>query len=149
MQLVVGLQSGDRLGGYRIERLIGRGWMGAVYLAEHLHLERKVALKVLPADLAADPIFRERFIRESRLAASIEHPAIVPIFDADERQGILYIAMRYIDGGDLKRLLAEVGPLSRERTLRLLEPVASGLDAAHAQGLVHRDVKPANILIEQ
>jgi serine/threonine protein kinase len=100
-------------------------------------------------ELALDPDFRDRFIRESQLAASLEHPAIVPIYDADDRDGTLFIAMRYVEGRDLKRLLSAEGPLSGEATLKILEPVAGGLAAAHSAGLVHRDVKPANILIEE
>jgi len=144
-----GLDVGDTLGTYRVEALIGRGGMGTVFLAEHLQLGRKVALKVLPPNLAEDPAFRERFIRESQLAASLDHPSIIPIYDADEREGILYIAMRYVEGTDLRRLLKAEAPLAPQQALRLLEPVSAGLDAAHAKGLVHRDVKPANILIEQ
>jgi len=138
---------GSTLGGYRIDSMIGRGGMSVVYLAEHLRLNRMVALKLLAPDLAEDERFRERFVRESRMAASLEHPNIIPIHDADEVDGHLYIAMRYVEGTDLKRLLAAEGRLSPERTIAVLSQVASALDAAHARGLVHRDVKPGNILI--
>ncbi len=138
---------GTTLAGYRIESLIGRGGMGTVYLAEHLGLQRKVALKVMSADLAGDARFRERFVRESRLAASIEDPNIVPIHEAGESDGVLFIAMRYVRGTDLERLLQDHGPLGPDRTVAILSQVASALDAAHEEGLIHRDIKPANILL--
>ena len=140
-------RTGSELAGYRIERLIARGGMAAVYLAEHLRLRRKVALKLLAPELAADERFRERFLRESQLAASLDHPNVVPIYDADEADGVLYIAMRYVEGSDLRALLREEAPLEPLRALRLLTQAAAGLDAAHRRGLVHRDVKPGNILL--
>jgi tRNA A-37 threonylcarbamoyl transferase component Bud32 len=133
--------------GYHIEALIGRGGMGAVYRARQVRLGRNVALKVLIPDLAEDATFRERFIRESQMAAGFEHPNVIPIYDADEEDGVLYIAMRYVEGSDLKSVLERKGALSPERTLSIIEQTASALDAAHTRGLVHRDVKPANILI--
>ena len=142
------LAAGTELGAYRIEVLIGRGGMGVVYRAHDLALERNVALKLLAPELAEDVRFRERFHRESRLAASLDHPGIIPIYDAGEAGGRLYIAMRLVDGTDLKRLLAEEKTLEPERALRLLEQVADALDAAHERGLVHRDVKPSNVLID-
>jgi YVTN family beta-propeller protein len=138
---------GTELAGYRIEELIGRGGMGAVYLAEDVRLGRKVALKLLSPELAEDERFRERFVRESRMAAGLEHPNIVPIYEAGEADGVLFIAMRYIGGTDLKALIRSEGALESARTLSLLGQVADALDAAHARGLVHRDVKPANVLI--
>ena len=138
---------GTELAGYRIESLIGRGGMSVVYLAEHLGLGRKVALKILSVDLAGDPKFRERFVRESRIAAGMEHPNIIPVYEAGEAQGVLYIAMRLVRGTDLRAFLDDEGTPSVQRTLDLLGQVAGALDAAHAEGLVHRDVKPANILI--
>jgi serine/threonine-protein kinase len=138
---------GTELAGYRIESMIGRGGMGVVYLAEHLRLKRKVALKVLAPELATDQLFRDRFVQESELAASLEHPNIVPIYDAGEADGLLYIAMRFVDGRDLKTLLRQEGPLDPARAAAVIGQVASALDAAHARGLVHRDVKPANILM--
>jgi serine/threonine-protein kinase len=138
---------GSELAGYRIEQLIARGGMAAVYLAEHLRLRRKVALKLLAPELAADERFQERFLRESQLAASLDHPNIVPIHDADEAEGVLYIAMRYVEGGDLRDLLQREGPLDPGRAVRLLSQAAAGLDAAHRRGLVHRDVKPGNLLL--
>lgn len=137
------------LGGYRIVRELGRGGMGSVYEAEHLRLGRKAALKVLDPQLASDESFRERFIQESRLIAAIEHPNIIQIYDAAEADGVLYIAMRYVDGYDLQALIDRDGPLQPERALTILEQAAAALDAAHARDLVHRDVKPANILIDE
>jgi hypothetical protein len=122
--------------------------MGAVYSAEHVHLQRKVALKVLHTGLADDPDFRERFIRESQLAASIDHPNVIPVYDANDVDGVLYIAMRYVEGSDLKSVLSSEGRLEPERALGVFEQIAAGLDAAHSRGLVHRDVKPANVLVE-
>jgi YVTN family beta-propeller protein len=138
---------GSEIAGYRIESVLGRGGMGVVYVARHLRLDRTVALKVVSPDLAEDPKFRDRFVRESRLAASLEHPNIVPIYDAGEAEGTLYLAMRLIQGTDLKSLIAEDGGLDPGRTVRLLEQAAGALDTAHQAGLVHRDVKPGNVLI--
>src|SRR5204862_6119103 len=130
--------------GYRIESLLGRGGMGVVYRAHDLALDRKVALKLLAPELAADVRFRERFLRESRLAASLDHQAIIPIYDAGEVAGQLYIAMRLVEGARLKRLLASEGALEPARALGLLDQVADALDTAHARCLVDRDVKPWN-----
>lgn len=138
---------GSQIAVYRIDGLIGRGGMSVVYLAHDLRLGRKVALKLLPAQLAEDKRFRDRFLRESRIAASIDHPNIVPIYDADEADGVLYIAMRYVEGTDLHHLIRERGPLGTTGVVRIITQVASALDAAHANGLVHRDVKPANVLL--
>src|SRR5919198_4140667 len=137
---------GRELGGYRILEEIGRGGTSVVYRAEHVRLGRTAALKLLsPGFGEAD--FSDRFLRESRLAASLDHPNIVPVYDAGEQDGLLYIAMAHVEGTDLKTLIAEEGPLPVRRALRILAQVASALDAAHQRGLVHRDVKPANILV--
>ncbi len=141
------LEVGSQFSEYRIESILGRGGMSVVYLAEHLPLQRKVALKVLAPELAGDQDFRTRFVRESQVAASIDHPNIIPIYAAGEVGGVLFIAMRYVDGTDLKQLIEREGPLAPDRTIALLAQVASALDAAHARGLVHRDVKPANVLV--
>ena len=137
---------GTDLGPYRIEAIIGRGGMGVVYLATDRNLGRRVALKLLPEELAADADFRARFIRESKMAAAIDDPNILPVYDAGEVDGVLFIAMRYVEGSDLEQRL-RVGALVPDEAIHLLGQVASALDSAHAQGLVHRDVKPANILI--
>ncbi|WP_369135935.1 protein kinase [Modestobacter sp. I12A-02662] len=141
-------QPGTVIAGYRIESLIGRGGMAVVYRAEDMRLGRKVALKLLSPQLADNEQFRQRFIRESRLAASLDHPNIVPIFEAGEAGEQLFIAMRYVVGSDLKGVLAEEGGrLPEGRTLRLFSQIADALDSAHRAGLVHRDVKPGNILV--
>jgi streptogramin lyase len=140
---------GTEIAGYRIEALIARGGMGEVYLATQSFPERKVALKLLPHDLAADRAFRERFIRESNAAASVEHPNIVPVYGAGESSGALYIAMRYVEGEDLRSLLDREGPLSLERAVGICAQIAEALEEAHENGLVHRDVKPGNILISK
>jgi WD40 repeat protein/tRNA A-37 threonylcarbamoyl transferase component Bud32 len=138
---------GTELAGYRIESLLGWGGMSVVYLAEDLRLKRRVALKLLAAGLAEDESFRDRFLRESELAASIDHPNIVPIFEAGKTEDILFIAMRYVEGRDLKERLQR-GRLDPADAIGLLAQVASALDAAHARGLVHRDVKPSNVLLD-
>jgi len=139
---------GSTLAGYRIESLIARGGMGVVYRATQLALERPVALKVIAAELAGKEGFRERFLRESRLAANLDHPSVVPVYDAREEDGELIVAMRLVEGGDLRKLIDREGPLQPERAVHLLRQIAEALDAAHAAGIVHRDVKPHNILIE-
>jgi serine/threonine-protein kinase len=144
-----GTRIGTTVAGYRLEALLGRGGMSVVYLAEHQRLGRKVALKLLASPLSQDESFRERFEHESRRAAEIDHPNILPIYDAGEADGQLYIAMRYVKGADLKTMIARDGALSPGRGLFILEQAASALDAAHDRGLVHRDVKPANILVEE
>jgi ABC-type transport system substrate-binding protein/class 3 adenylate cyclase/streptogramin lyase/tRNA A-37 threonylcarbamoyl transferase component Bud32 len=144
---VTDLSTGQAISGYRIEAVLGRGSMGTVYSALDVALERRVALKVITPELSRDERFRDRFLRESKLAASLEHPHIVPIHAAGEADGLLYLAMRYVEGRDLGALLRGLGRLDPERALAILGQVASALDVAHARGLVHRDVKPANIML--
>jgi predicted Ser/Thr protein kinase len=147
----VAVAAEDRIGtevaGYRIERVLGRGGMSVVYLAHDRRLKRNVALKLLAPELAEDDGFRARFLRESQLAASLDHPNVVPVYEAGEAEGLLYIAMRYVLGSDLKALLRAEGALAPERALGLVGQVATALDAAHERGLVHRDVKPSNVLL--
>ena len=139
----IGVQIGD----YRIEKLLGRGGMSVVYLAEHVRLKRKAAIKVLSPELAEDPTFRARFVSEWERLAQLDHPNIIPVFEAGEAEGLLYIAMRYVKTTDLKGLIDQEGRLDPERAVRIVSQTASALDAAHDQDLVHRDVKPANILV--
>jgi serine/threonine-protein kinase len=147
MAVVSDNRIGTKLAGYRIERVLGRGGMSVVYLAHDTRLKRNVALKLLAPELAEDEGFRMRFLRESQLAASLDHPNVVPVYEAGEVDGLLYIAMRYVPGTDLKALLRAEGALGPERALMLVGQVASALDAAHERGLVHRDVKPSNVLL--
>jgi len=141
------LHPGDVFAGHRIEGLAGRGGMGVVYRATELTLDRVVALKLIAPSLAGDPDFRARFLRESRAAASIEHPNVLPIYYAGEHGDELYIAMRYVDGQDLRTLVRASGSLPADRVANVVAQVGAALDAAHARGLVHRDVKPANVLL--
>jgi ABC-type transport system substrate-binding protein len=141
------LGAGTEIGSYRIESVLGQGGMGVVYLARDLRLDRPVALKLLTPELAGDRRFRDRFERESRLAASIDHAGIVPVYEAGDAGGVTYIAMRYVEGSDLAQLLRSEGPLGPARALALVGQLAEALDAAHARGLIHRDVKPSNALV--
>jgi YVTN family beta-propeller protein len=143
------LAPGSTFAGYVIEGVAGRGGMGVVYRATDLELERPVALKVIVPELAGDPGFRERFLRESRLAASLGHPHILPVYRAGEADGALFLAMRYVEGEDLRGLLRRQGALPLQRALGICGQVAEALDAAHAKGLVHRDVKPGNVLLDE
>jgi serine/threonine-protein kinase len=140
------VEVGQEFGGYAVTGRIGEGGMGAVYLAEQPGSGRRFALKVLLSELGDNEEFRRRFERESRYASSLEHPNIVRVHEFGEANGVAYMVMEYVEGRDLTAELAE-GPLSPERTIQILEQVASALDAVHATGLYHRDVKPANILV--
>ncbi len=142
------LPPGTQLGGYRVASVLGRGGMGVVYLAQQLALDRRVALKVINPDLSDDAEFRERFTQEAQLAAAIDHRQIIPVYDAGEADGRLYLSMRYVKGLDLRTVLQLEGLLDPQRALGIAGALAEALDAAHAAGLVHRDVKPANVLIE-
>jgi serine/threonine protein kinase len=143
------LGPGDEIGGYRIEEMAGRGGMGLVYRARQRRPDRTVAIKVITPALAADPGFRARFERESNTAAEIEHPNVIPVYEVGEDADLLFISMRFVQGVDLGRLLARSGRLEPGRAAKLISQVAAALDAAHARGLVHRDVKPGNVLIDE
>jgi hypothetical protein len=144
-----GLPPGSKLGRYIIEGELGRGGMGVVYSARDLALGRKVALKVLAPDLAGDPLFVVRFKEESRLAAAVEHPNVVPIYETGEDDGSLFIAMRFVPGTDLRALVDAAGPVAPELALHFLQQIAAGLDAVHAGRLIHGDIKPANVLVTE
>jgi serine/threonine-protein kinase len=142
------LVTGALFAGYRIEAEAGRGGMGVVYRATHLGLGRPVALKLIARELAGDEGFRARFQREAQLAASIDHPNVLPIYEAGESDGDLFLAMRFVQGIDLKQLIVEAGRVAPGRAVRIVTQIAAALDAAHARGLVHRDVKPANVMVD-
>src|SRR4051794_13282784 len=143
------LPIGSVLAGYRIVGLIGEGAGGAVYLAEQGETGERVALKVLADELTRDDRFRRRFLRESTIAAGLRHAHVVPILDFGEADGRIYLAMRPIDGADLRELLRRDGPLDPEEALRIVAQVGEAPAEAHGRGLVHRDVKPANILVDR
>ncbi len=147
--LAAGFAAGSRLGGYRLEEQVGAGGMAVVFRARDERLDRLVALKIMTPAMGSDDMFRQRFIRESRAAAAVDDPHIIPVYEAGEVGHVLFIAMRFVRGGDVRSLLRREGPLSAERVASIVSPVASALDAAHAVGLVHRDVKPANILLDR
>ena len=140
---------GSTFAGHRIDGVAGRGAMGVVFRATDLVLDRRVALKLIATPLARDPVFRARFERECRIAAGLDHPNVVPIFHAGQESGQLYVTMRFVEGTDLKALLARERWLDPARAVALVVQVAAALDEAHAHGLVHRDVKPANVLIAE
>jgi len=146
-QLGITFRPGTQLAGYELGEQIGRGGMAVVYRARDVRLDRWVALKILAPEIARDESFRQRFIRESRAAAAVDHPNIIPVFEAGDADGVLFIAMRYVEAGDVGTLAARSGPLDVARVNSIVAQIAAALDAAHAVNLVHRDVKPANMLI--
>ena len=145
---LAGFETGSVLAGYRLGAEVGAGGMAVVFRARDERLGRQVALKILAPALASDSEFRRRFIGESRAAAAVDDPHIIPVYEAGEAEGVLFIAMRFVGSGDLRAVLAREGPLAPERAVEFVSQVASALDAAHRAGLVHRDVKPANILVD-
>jgi serine/threonine-protein kinase len=145
---LAGFSVGSRIAGYSLAEQIGQGGMAVVFRAQDERLRRQVALKVLAPALAADAAFRHRFVRESQSAAAVDDPHIIPVFEAGDENGILFIAMRYVPGGDVGTLVHREGPLPMARAAAIISGVASALDAAHGAGLVHRDVKPANMLVD-
>src|SRR5215207_6525682 len=147
--MAAAIKIGTIFAGYRIEGVLGRGGMGVVYLAEQPELGRRVAIKVIAPALASDPDYLERFRRESRLAAAIEHPNAIPIYEAGVADADMpYLVMRYVEGEDLSSLLRREGRLDTKRAAAIVDQIAGALDEAHARGLVHRDVKPANVIVE-
>ena len=140
---------GDEFAGYRVRSVLGRGGMSVVYQAENLRLSSIIALKVLAPELASDDVFRARFLEESRIAASLNHPNVIPIYDMGSQDDLLYIAMRYVSGTDMRQMIKKRGRILPATALFLVGQAARALDAAHRKGLVHRDVKPGNLLIER
>ncbi|WP_156661371.1 serine/threonine-protein kinase, partial [Mycobacterium sp. 852002-51163_SCH5372311] len=142
-----GSRVGSMFGPYRLKRLLGRGGMGEVYEAEHTVKEWTVAVKVMTAEFSKDAVFRERMKREARITGRLKEPHVVPIHDYGEIDGQLYLEMRLIEGTDLDSMLKRYGPLTPPRAVAIISQVAAALDAAHAAGVMHRDVKPPNILV--
>ena len=140
---------GDEFAGYRLLAVLGRGGMSTVYQAENPRLGNVIALKVLAPELATDDVFRTRFLEESRIAAAMNHPHVIPIHDMGSTDGLLYIAMRCVSGTDLRQMISKRGRLLPDTSIFLLSQAARALDAAHRRGLVHRDVKPGNLLTER
>src|SRR5881227_1877001 len=141
------LSAGSKFGGYEVEDVVGLGGIGILYRARQLRLDRPVALKLVEADIARDPVVRERLRREARSVASLDHPNVVPLYEAGEEDGSVYIVTRWVDGTELGTLLAEQGPLSPERAARTAAQIGAALEVAHEQGLVHRDVKLSNVIL--
>ena len=141
------LSPGSTFAGYQIENVVGAGGIGIVYRARQLRLERPVALKLVEADVARDPVIRERLRREARMVAALDHPNVVPLYEAGEEDGTVYIVTRWVEGTELGTLLHDQGPLDPVRAARTTAQIAAALEVAHEKGLVHRDVKPSNVIL--
>jgi serine/threonine protein kinase len=141
------LSPGSRFAGYQIERVVGLGGVGILYRARQLRLERPVALKLVEPEIARDPVVRERLRREARAVASLEHPNVVPLYEAGEEDGTIFIATRWVEGTELGTLIRGSGPLAPQRAARIAAQIAAALETAHEKGLVHRDIKPSNVIL--
>ena len=141
------LAPGSTFAGYEIESVVGAGGLGILYRARQLRLDRPVAIKLVEADVARDPLIRERLRREARIVAALEHPNVVPLYAAGDADGTVYIVTQWVEGTELGSLLHRDGPLAPERAARTAAQIAAALEAAHEQGLVHRDVKPSNVIL--
>ena len=141
------LSPGSRFAGYEVEGVVGLGGIGILYRARQLRLDRPVALKLVEADIARDPVVRERLRREARSVASLDHPNVVPLYEAGEEDGTVYIVTRWVDGTELGTLIHDHGPLEPGRAARTAAQIADALEIAHEKGLVHRDVKPSNVIL--
>jgi len=141
------LAPGSSIAGYEVERVVGAGGIGILYLARQLRLNRPVALKLVDPEVASDPVIRERLRREARTVAALEHPNVVPLYEAGEENGTVYIATRWVEGTELGSLIRRGGPLEPARAARIAGQIASALEVAHEKGLVHRDVKASNVIV--
>jgi serine/threonine protein kinase len=141
------LSPGSTIAGYEVEAVVGSGGIGILYRARQLRLNRPVALKLVDAEVAAEPVVRERLRREARTVAALDHPNVVPLYEAGEEAGTVYIVTRWVDGTELGALILRDGPLRPRRAARIAAQIASALEVAHEKGLIHRDVKPSNVLL--
>jgi serine/threonine protein kinase len=141
------LAPGSIIAGYEVETVVGSGGIGVLYRARQLRLDRPVALKLVEPEVAADPVVRERLRREARTVASLDHPNVVPLYEAGEENGTVFIATRWVEGTELGALIREGGPLEPRRAARIAAQIASALEVAHEKGLVHRDIKPSNVIV--
>ena len=141
------LSPGSTIAGYEVEAVVGSGGIGVLYRARQLRLDRPVALKLVEPEVAREPLVRERLRREARTVAALDHPNVVPLYEAGEEDGTVYIVTRWVDGTELGTLIREEGPLDPRRAARIAAQIASALEVAHEKGLIHRDVKPSNVIV--